>query len=494
MLKPNIRVALTFAAVFVAVTATPGASVAQTAATEQVLTGFGALDANCANATGANILSPLVDGLDGSFYGVTVNGGANGMGTVFKIGADGSYVVLYSFGSKASNSDGALPNALTRGSDGNFYGTTYAGGVAGGQELPRSSGTTYCYGLHGLGTVFRITPAGQLSTLHAFGAFTSGGNNIGVNADGAYPMSRLALGKDGNLYGTAYTGGANSTGTVFQVDAATGNVTPIYAFPSRVGNTSQGVIQGADGKLYGVQSGEFYSLTLQGEYTTIHVFSIIGGEEGALPNDIVQGTDGNFYGTAQRGGANGYGAVFKIDASGSYTSLHDFTPPGAAGNQDSKNADGISPFAPLVEAADGAFYGTTSEAGPNAFGTVFKVTTSGTFSVIYAFGNQVPDGALSYSPLIEASDGKLWGATARGEQEQPGTSNSPDLFSGPYVNGTIFHITLPASSAAGGGTTGGQTSEHSGGGGKQNLEELAWLATLVVANSIYRRRLRWQKL
>ncbi len=232
-----------------------------------------------------------MQGSDGNFYGTAVVGGANGAGTVFKITPGGTLITLYSFGV----SDGQSPyGGLVQGSDGNFYGTTEFGGANNGN-----------------GTVFKITPRGTLTSLYSF-----------AGSDGANPHAGLVQGSDGNFYGTTEFGGtgqcANRCGTVFKI-------------------------------------------TPSGTLTTLYDFA---GSDGFKPQaGLVQGSDGNFYGTTTGGGANnGKGTVFKITPSGTLTTLYSFA-----------GSDGAFPQAGLVQGSDGNFYGTTAGGGANFAGTVFRL-------------------------------------------------------------------------------------------------------------------------
>jgi uncharacterized repeat protein (TIGR03803 family) len=161
---------------------------------------------------GSNGTSPsgaLVQGLDGNFYGTTNQGGANNSGTVYKITPAGELTTLYSFCSQTNCTDGEYPRGgLVQASDSNFYGTTYAGGINGNN-----------------GTVFRITPAGALTTLYTFCPQTG-------CTHGEYPRGGLAQATDGNFYGITYEGGANNSGTVYKITPA-GEVTTLYSFCSQ---------------------------------------------------------------------------------------------------------------------------------------------------------------------------------------------------------------------------------------------------------------------
>jgi uncharacterized repeat protein (TIGR03803 family) len=272
------------------------------------------------NADGNTLLAGLVQGSDGDFYGTAAQGGTNtfpyyGFGTVFKITSAGTLTPLWQFGSLSNHVDGIWPWAgLVQGSDGSFYGTTGGGGT-----------NTTCYG--GCGTVFKITPAGTLTTLWQFGGSPN-------NADGYYPEAGLIQGSDGDFYGTTAQGGTNTYssygyGTVFKITPA-GTLTPLWQFGS-----------------------------------------LSNRADGARPYaGLVQGSDGNFYGTTSQGGTNtpyNNGTVFKITPAGTFTPLWQF---GSLPNR----ADGIIPMAGLVQGSDGSFYGTTAFGGTNDFGTVFKLT------------------------------------------------------------------------------------------------------------------------
>jgi uncharacterized repeat protein (TIGR03803 family) len=205
---------------------------------------------------GSEPFGGLVQGTDRSFYGTTYQGGSDncpqGCGTIFKFTpGQTAPISLWSFCAGRGCLDGFWPHAaLVQGTDGNFYGTTGYGGANGG------------------GTIFRITPAGALTTLYSF-------------VDSFYPLGALVQGKsDGYFYGTASDGGAGH-GTVFKISA--------------------------DG------------LT----FLTLHSFNLADGATPAA--GLVQGTDGYFYGTTEFGGPNGGGTVFKVSSDGSsFINLYNF--------------------------------------------------------------------------------------------------------------------------------------------------------------------------
>jgi uncharacterized repeat protein (TIGR03803 family) len=247
--------------------------------------------------------------------------------------AQASYEVLYTFDSHN------LPAALIQATDGNFYGTTESGAVdCGGGSNSR---------------FFQMTPDGTVTVLYRFHCpFDS--------LEGKNAEAPLIQATDGDLYGTTVSGGAFSDrGTVFR-------------------------------------------MTLDGAMTVLHSFAG-DTEDGAFPQAaLIQATDGNFYGTTQAGGAFNAGTVFRMAAGGSgYTILHHFAgPPG----------DGSSPVAALIQGTDGNFYGTTLQGGSGNGGTVFQMTPDGAVTVLHAFTG-MEDGSLPHAPLIQATDGALYGTT-----------------------------------------------------------------------------------
>lgn len=305
----------------------------------------------------------VTQGSDGNLYGETYGGGANGQGSVFKITTSGQLTSLYSFCAQTACSDGALPqSALVEGSDGSFYGTTVAGGK------------------HNQGTVFKIDTSGILTTLYNFCAKSA-------CTDGAGPYIGLRLASDGNFYGTTAFGGTSTAcnlgcGTVFKITSS-GTLTTLYSFCSQAncadGSTPQGLLlQASDGNFYGttdgggaINAGTAFKMNSSGKFRTLHSFCTGSCTDGAVPYaGLIQGKDGNFYGTAAVGGAKGYGTVFKMSATGKIVTLHSFD-----------NLDGFTPAAELLQASDGSLYGGTEEGGnlncssPNGCGTVYRIST-----------------------------------------------------------------------------------------------------------------------
>ncbi len=277
---------------------------------------------------GDDPFSPVIQGGDGNFYGVTPGGGANNLGTVFSVTSGGTLTTLHSFASTEGNTP---YGGLIQASDGNFYGTTGYGG----------SGAN-CTDEGGCGTIFKITSEGTLTTLYNF----CGQTNC---ADGYYPRGSLIQATDGNLYGVTIYGGANTKsgspnyGTVFEITTA-GVFTSLYSFCALTncadGYSPAGILQATDGNFYGATYdggasyyGTLFKLTSAGVLTTLHNFCTKGGEhctDGEYPEALVQATDGNFYGVAQRGGISSHGTAFKVSV-GLGAFVETVTASGAAG-------------------------------------------------------------------------------------------------------------------------------------------------------------------
>jgi uncharacterized repeat protein (TIGR03803 family) len=287
---------------------------------------------------------------------------------------------LYNFGFVEG---GVNPfSGVVQASDGDLYGTTYYGGP------------------HSNGTVFKITTSGVLTTIHYFDG-----------EDGQAPSSGLLQASNGNFYGTTEFGGDSGydDGTIFEI-TPTGKLTSLYSFCSQGGSSCT---------------------------------------DGELPDGgVVQGTDGAFYGTASEGGGTdslcdgGCGTVFRITAGGTLTVLHNFV-----------YTDGAHPVGGLVQGTDGNFYGTTEAGGdtgicfePNGCGTIFKITPSGTLTSLHSF--DMTDGRYPETALVQDTNGSFYGTTSDG-----GTSGACTLGCGTVFSLSVglkpFVKTQPASGAVG---------------------------------------------
>jgi len=384
---------------------------------------------------GALPYSPLLQGPNGNFYGVAYNGGSDqcefGCGSVFEITPAGDLTTIYSFCSQTGCADGADPVGLVFGPGGNLYGTTFAGGTS------------------TLGTVYKLSLTGQLTTLHTF--------CTGNCTDGANPENSLAVGTDGNLYGTSSPASpAQKGGFVFKITPA-GVLTTIYNFCSLPncadGDYPSALVLGRDGNFYGTTElnnargtfGDIFRITPEGKLTVLHRFcSEPNCADGANPNGgLVQAPNGNFYGSTVHGGANetsclqGCGTLFEITPAGKLTTLYSFCSLSDCG-------DGELPGAPPVFDAKGNLYGTTVYGGPypqqcngNGCGTAFELTPAGQFTVLYNFCSQdeCSDGATPSIELTLATNGNLYGTTVNG-----GENISVCNESGSIGCGTIFSL------------------------------------------------------
>jgi uncharacterized repeat protein (TIGR03803 family) len=387
----------------------------------------------------------LAQGTDGNFYGATVSGGANqsdqvcgqniGCGTLFKMTATGQMTTLYNFCALANCADGAFPSTtLVLAVNGNFYGVTSQGGTA----------ATPCPFI-GCGTVFQITPAGELTTLHDFCTQTG-------CPDGDAPNS-LVLGSDGNFYGTTFGIGSIDTicnapecGTVFQI-TPTGTLTTLHTFCTQTGcpdgSRPNQLVQGSDGNLYGTtqaggasDGGTVFQITLTGDLTTLHSFcSLPNCADGAQPTaGLVQGNDGNFYGTASLGGEEDEGTVFKISSSGQFAPLHTFCSPSSC-------PTGGIPLAGLTLGSDGNFYGTTTAGGgicdlQQDCGAVFEITPNGQTTTIFDFcptSTECDDARFPGAGILQSTTGTFFSTTLLG--------GNGEIICEPYGCGTFYRIT-----------------------------------------------------
>jgi uncharacterized repeat protein (TIGR03803 family) len=351
----------------------------------------------------------LVQAIDGNLYGTTLFGGANcapngGCGTVFKITPNGKVTTLYSFCAQSGCIDGAAPQAgLVQAIDGNLYGTTPNGGAN-------------CAPNGGCGTVFKITPNGELTTLYSFCAQSG-------CTDGAYPFAGLVQATDGNLYGTTLFGGANNDGTVFEMTPK-GTLKTLFSFDSTNGtNPYAGLIQASDGNFYGttIGGGKFnygmvFKLTPRGRITTLHSFCHLSScADGQSPQTaLIQATNGDFYGTTSSGGVQGGGMVFRITSKGTFTVLYSFCSLAFC-------SEGSTPMAGLVQATNGNLYGTTSLGGNPGYGTIFEISPGGELTYPFVFDNYFTDGAQPHAGLVQATNGALYGTTYYGGANSVGT-------------------------------------------------------------------------
>ena len=344
--------------------------------TETILYNF-CTQANCVD--GYNPWSNLIEDGDGNLYGTTLEGGANGDGTVFKLAPDGTETVLYSFCSLTNCADGTLPEGgLVIDQAGNLYGTTTSGGTSTGP---------YC----GCGTVFKITPNGAETVLHSFCSASN-------CADGLFPMASVIADSAGNLYGTTIYGGSGTgyscygfpgCGTVFKIDTS-GNEKVLYSFCAEQ--------------------------------------NCPDGMEPESP--LLIDSSNNLYGTS-RGGTGTYcsppgcGIVFKVAPDGTETVLFSFC-------NEPSCVDGANPYnAGVVADRKGNLYGSTIDGGKNPRnpnGTLYRITRKGKEFLLGTFDKS----SHGFDPVgtpIANSTGTLFGTTQLGGDKRCNP---------PYGCGVIF--------------------------------------------------------
>jgi uncharacterized repeat protein (TIGR03803 family) len=369
-----------------------------------------------------------------------------------------TFTLLYSFQGTASNY-GAYPQGLVQGTTGYLYGVTSAGGDGSDDgsfyKISPSSGklTTICYtfaagpcqkagsstaalgigsngdfyGVDNGGQVWRVTPSAKLKVLYT--------GNAPANA----PVIQAS---NGDFYGTNY-GGAYDYGSIFKLTGS-GKATTLYSFcANRQGdvcpdgqNPNLALVEGSDGNLYGTTSaggidinagyGTIFKITLDGTLTTLYDFP--AGTSGSTPSSaLIEGPDGNFYGTTATGGTGTYGAggtFFTATPSGDVTYLYNFC-------SLDNCADGAQPTN-LYLATDGNFYGITWDGGANSQGTIFQMTPSGTLTTLHSFDGADGSGPNGGGTLMQDTNGTFYGTMQEGGESWPSCS--------PVCVGAIFSL------------------------------------------------------
>ena len=347
----------------------------------------------------------------GNLYGSSVQGGAFGGGTVFRVSPSGhgwKHTVLYSF---TGGADGGEPyKGVTLDSEGNLYGTAVTGG--GGS----------CEG--GCGVAYKLTHVGGTWTQSVIHTFT-GGN------DGSGPGAGLTLDKHGNVYGMTPTGGANGLGVIFRLQPqASGEwkIKVLHTFSGDDGATgSAGRLVLRSGTLYGAATvgganglGTIFSLKhIPGQWQFKNLYSFKGQPDAGFPyGGLTFDAAGNLYGTTYYDGANDFGSVYQLSPQpdGSWTErvLYSFK----------GGRDGMGSISNLVFSKKGALYGTTSEGGSGcSCGTIFKLKADAlgnwTEKVVYRFTG-VPDAGFAYNGMVGDAAGNLYGATVHGGTNDDG--------------------------------------------------------------------------
>ena len=347
----------------------------------------------------------------------------------------------------ASQTGGDLPFGVMQGSDGNLYTVTNPGI---GLNCPDNDNNTCTY-------LSRIKPDGTYTTFHTFEL--DGTTNS--NTDGSFP-NLIVEASDGNFYGSAKSGGANHSGTIFKI-APDGTFTLLYTFPTDAQNNAPSgaqpgaIIQGLDGDFYGITmsggvvpsgapsttyaKGTFFKITSDGTFTLIHTFlntdGLVGYFSTSAPS-LVQAADGNFYAVGQapvdpNSTSNDAppNILYQITATGTIKLVHSFA---------SDGSEGTSITGPLTVGPDGNLYGTSSSTLPvsnngvyaNKVGNVFKASTTGAFRVLFTFSSAGGQGLQTGANLTLGSDGNFYGTAAAG--------GDPTHCPADYGCGTLFQI------------------------------------------------------
>ena len=309
---------------------------------------------------------------------------------------------LQSLATFSCSDDGTQPTSLIQGTDGCLYGTT-----SGTQNAALSTN----------GTVFKLTPGGELTVLASFDLTGPVGGRPGA----------LVQMPDGSFYGATYQP-APGHGGIFHL-TPTGALNVIFSFNGANGSSARTLIHGADGNLYGITDsggsggyGTVFRLTTTGELTTLFSFSRTNGIN---PTSLVRGGDGTLFGTCSDWiGVNAPDTVFKLTPSGAFTIL--------ASSFDSEISRPLS----LVQGSDGSLYGADQAGGANHFGSVFKVTPAGTVTILAEF-----NGTNGWGPdrLIQGADGNFYGTSAAGGPDFAGWLPSDCGYVG-SGSGTIFKL------------------------------------------------------
>jgi uncharacterized repeat protein (TIGR03803 family) len=261
------------------------------------------------------------------------------------------------------------------------------------------------------GAVFKVAPNGTETVLYSF----SGGS------DGAYPFSPVVRDGAGNLYGTTSMGGSANAGVVFKVDT-NGTETVLHSFTGGQDGVTPigGLLRDKAGNLYGTTSqggtsndGVLFKITPRGKEIILHTFTG-STKDGKYPSytSLLSDAQGNLYGVTEEGGAADGGILYKLNTSGKFTILHSFK----GGTTDGCNVLGT----PFMDAA-GNFYGTTSSCGTHMLGTVWKVDQSGKEKVLHSFAGGTTDGEYPLAGVIVDADGNIYGNTETGGSDDVGT-------------------------------------------------------------------------
>ncbi len=342
------------------------------------------------------VFSPLTQGTDGNYYGTALDD-SGGYGNVYKITPAGLITILYNFCSLPNCADGSEPEGspLVLGTDGNFYGVTYFGGAS-----------CSVYGSAGCGTVFKMTPSGTLTVLHTFSG-----------SDGIAPTG-LIQDSGGNFYGTTAEGGAESgdgCGTIFKITPH-GTLTTLHSFDFTDGCYPVGLIQAANGRLYGAalgggpsgiplcenygfeySCGVVFNITTGGSFTLVDTLSNTTGAYPLVP--LVQASNGSFYGTAFLF-QYGNGDIYRLNANGTLKAIYWW------------KGTAIGGTTGLIAGSDGNLYGTGGQGYSSACGSVYKISLTNEYTPVYqgCGGGEL----FENNTLLQGTNGMFYGSYTDG--------------------------------------------------------------------------------
>jgi uncharacterized repeat protein (TIGR03803 family) len=391
-------------------------------------------------------LEYLIQGTDGNLYGTT-NGGGLGKdaGTVFFADLQGNVSTIMDFCSYPQNPGcnyGYMPSSgVIQGTDGDLYGVTYqAGGLY--QLVPCCNRST----LNNIHCSVYVCLNVLYDTYFAFGVPVEDGSNL---------FGTASYGGTGGFCSIG-----NGCGTIYRVSSNGKEITTLYDFCSEPGCAdgsfpSSSLVLAADGRFYGITysggvtgNGTIFKIRSSGSFTLLH--TLANAEGSGAYGRLIQGTDGNFYGATPTGGANGSGTVFKMTPKGTVTVLYNFC-------AQPNCADGNGSYYGLVQGNDGNLYGTTGGGGAYGGGTVFQITPEGTYTVVHNFAGTDGSGP---NGLMQHTNGTFYGTTYSGGANLCGTSDCGTIFSlsmglGPFIEtlpargGAGRHVTILGSNLEG---------------------------------------------
>ncbi len=339
---------------------------------------------------GGSPLGSLVQAANGKIYGMTSEGGNDHQGVIFSFNpATSTYTIEKAF----NNSDGKSPSSnMTIANDGKFYGTTFQGGIS------------------DAGVIFSFDPSSRAYIKL---------KDFGTDVMGRQPSGHLLRAADGKLYGMTPFGGIHNLGVIYSYDPAFSIYKKLMDFDSSNGaNPFGGFIQDSNGKLYAMTSkggsndaGILFSFDpATSTYTKLNDF---GKGDGDNPyGSLMRAANGKLYGLTSNDGKYGFGSIFSFaQSSSSFTKLFDFN-----------YKNGGNPYGSLVQAANGKLYGITNQGG-NGYITRYDTTGAG---VIFSFNpvtlayteikdfDYYNDGGFSYGSFIKATNGNLYALTNKG--------------------------------------------------------------------------------